>query len=302
MAAALPVLKKVTRTRPIAGRMRVILNVHGGQQGLATVAAGLVERNLRDVRANGSRPPPSIDPGTAAWKDIPTALVDGYMSGRTAAAWYTAELQARGRTARLGFRDGQPAVYEMGPDGWKMVKLFPGDVSYLGGHEGRTDERMVLAIDDDMARPVREVNQAIARHNAQRIKSQGLPPLYKSGVRYETEGSPELWWDAEEILAQGHDDCEGLAAYRAGELMLQGYDARVHTRLVQHPSTEMGGSGKKGGRLFHAVTRIHAGPNGVVQGMNGIPVYDDPSMRLGMPVPPWYQKFAAGMRKKGKEL
>ena len=121
-------------------------------------------------------------------------------------------------------------------------------------------------------------------------------------MKYKTEGSPELWWDAEEILAHGHDDCEGLAAYRAGELINRGYDARVYTRLVKMPDSARGGSGKKGGRQFHAVTAVY-GPDGrIKRDANGVQMIDDPSARTGMPRPEWYVDFARSMRAKGKDL
>lgn len=297
---------------PNSGRMRVVLNIHGGQQGLADVIDGLVDRNARAVE-QGLAPAFSeeavenrggIDPAAKAWRDAPAAAKDRYLSGRSAAAWYAGTLRAQGERVRLGFRSGQPAVYALGDGRATLLRVFEGPgVGDLGVSEGRTDERMLVTIDDDSALPVQEINTAIARHNARRIKSQNLPPLYKSGVRYKTEGSPELWWDAEEILRNGHDDCEGLAAYRAGELINRGYDARVYTRLVQQPSKEMGGSGKKGGRLFHAVTKVYAGPDGApVLAADGTPVYDDPSARLGMPTPAWYLKFAREMRAQGKDL
>lgn len=295
---------------PTTGKMRIILNVHGGQQGLANVMEGLVQRNLRALR-EGTAPPfdqsgVKIDPTAKAWKDAPHALADGYASNKTAAAWVAATLRYRGRRARLGFHSGVPAVYVAEGSGPPVLyQLYGGpEVNYLGPKEGRSDERLILTIDDDQALPVREVNQAIAVHNAMRIKEKGLPPLYKSGVKYKVEGSPELWWDAEEILRNGHDDCEGLAAYRAGELLAKGFDARVYTRLVKHPSKEMGGSGKPGGgRLFHAVTKVYTNPNGEpVLAPDGTPVYDDPSKRLGMPVPEWYQRFADQMRAEGKDL
>lgn len=297
---------------PASGRMRVVLNVHGGQRGLADVIDGLVDRNARAV-ATGAAPAftdealaarGGLDAKAKAWRDAPAIAGDDYVSNRSAAAWYAGTLRAQGSDVRLGFRRGLPTVYDVSGGQPTVLRVFRGpNLSYLGPDEGRADERMLVTIDDNVAEPVREINTAIARHNARRIREKNLPPLYKSGVRYKTEGSPELWWDAEEILAHGHDDCEGLAAYRAGELINRGYDARVYTRLVQQPSKEMGGTGKKGGRLFHAVTKVYAGPDGEpVLGPDGVPVYDDPSSRLGMPVPSWYAEFARQMRAAGKDL
>lgn len=286
-----------------SGRMRVVLNVHGGQRGLASVIEGLVQRNERAIRT-GTAPiydpdEVKLDPSAAAWRDAPLAMRDRYASGRTAAAWYAASMRATGHKAVVGFARGQPAVFGAGG---KLLTTFGGPAIRLGESEGRTDERMVLTIDDDTALPVREVNNAIARHNARRIKLKGLPPLYRSGVKYKTEGSPELWWDAEEILRNGHDDCEGLAAYRAGELINRGYDAQVYTRLVKVPDKAMGGSGQKGGRLFHAVTAVF-GPDGQIKrDRSGTAMVDDPSARLGMPRPSWYVAFAKSMRSQGKDL
>lgn len=288
------------------GRMRVVLNVHGGQQALARVLDGLVDRNVRAIKSGKY---PSLeaaglrtDSDARAWKDIPMAVLEGYVSPGSEAVWYAAELRAQGVPVAMGFRDGKPAVYKLvrgrSP---QLLRSWPDAPTVrLPEKEGRTDERMVVAIDDDKALAVREINQAIARHNALRIKQKRLPPLYNSGVVYKPEGSPELWWDAEEILRRGHDDCEGLAAYRAGELIAgiadhRSWPAQVWTRLVKTPSKEMGGSGK-GGRLFHAIVRI---PDGAGPGKAA---YDDPSVRLGMKVPQWYREFAAETRAAGREL
>lgn len=43
------------------------------------------------------------------------------------------------------------------------------------------------------------------------------PNLYASGVEYDREGMPEVWLDIPAILAQGYDDCEGLACWLAAE-------------------------------------------------------------------------------------
>lgn len=274
--------------------MRVVLNVHGGQQALADVIEGLVQRNERALRTGAARrltdaDLETIDPKAAAWRDAVVAQHDDYLSGRSAAAWYAATSRVSGVPAVVGFLRGRPAVF--GADG-EALRVFGGPTVDLPETEGRTDERMLIAIDDDRALPVREVNNAIARHNARQIRERGLPRLYGGGVRYKTEGSPELWWDAQEIVNNGFDDCEGLSAYRAGELLNDGVDAEVYTRLVQKPDTGMGGTGK--GRLFHAVTRARL-PDGRV-------VVDDPSRRLGMPAPPWYLEWAKAQRAAGRGL
>jgi hypothetical protein len=52
-----------------------------------------------------------------------------------------------------------------------------------------------------------------------------LPPLYTSGVVYrEEEPGHEDWLDVPAVLKQGYADCEDLAAYRAAELIVAGFD------------------------------------------------------------------------------
>src|SRR5688500_19684237 len=58
-----------------------------------------------------------------------------------------------------------------------------------------------------------------------------LPLLYDAGVVYRRE-LDETWCDFLNMLAQGHEDCDGLAAARAGELLARGWAAdRKSTRL-----------------------------------------------------------------------
>lgn len=298
------------------GRMPVILTVHGGSHALADVMQGLVERNERSIRS-GVVPFASAvqlpTDGDQKWRDAVTAMGDGVASAGTVAAWRAAEERVKGRDARVALVSGIPAVALMNRE--SLVGLIPpapgaspvtvaGFESYVGalaaqGEQrayrddfGPVQEQMLLTLDDGYALPVREVNTAIARHNALRIKALGLPKLYSSGVVYKTEGSPELWWDAEEILRNGHDDCEGLAAYRAGELMLEGHDAIVDTRFIQAPDRE--------GRLFHAVTRVRTPDPRAPLGFRD--EYDDPSARLGMPIPTWYREYCARRRAEGLRL
>jgi hypothetical protein len=52
-----------------------------------------------------------------------------------------------------------------------------------------------------------------------------IPPIYASGVVYREEApGHEDWLDVPAILRQGHADCEDLAAWRAAELRVAGYD------------------------------------------------------------------------------
>ncbi len=222
------------------GRMPVILTVHGGSSALADVMEGLVERNVRAIKT-GTVPFASAvrlpNTGDRTWLDAPTALADGIGSAGTMAAWRAAEERVKAESlavsgirsphARIALVNGVPAAVLVDESG--RVRVIPP----VGGtaqpmsvgafspaqfglrnearnyeiDEGPVQEQMLLTLDDDYALPVREINTAIARHNAHRIKKKGLPLLYESGVVYKTEGTPELWWDAEEILRNGHDDC-----------------------------------------------------------------------------------------------
>ena len=279
--------------KPHPARMRVVLNVHGGQEGLADVMEGLVLRNMRSIRSGaiGRAPNRATDNKDGIWRDAVSARRENLVSPATLAAWKAAEQRVHegDSAARVCFEDGRPAYVTGAGDVVGFVRSPSVGVAH---DHGRSNEFMVLAIDDDSAYAVRDVNTAIAKHNARRMRSQDLPLLYESGVRYQTEGSPELWWDAEEILSHGHDDCEGLAAYRAGELINAGHEAEVYTRLINGPASTMGGGPRS--RLFHAVTRVR-NPNGSL-------VYDDPSMVLGMPTPTWYMDYAAKRRAKGLPL
>ena len=288
------------------GRMRVIMTVHGGAQGLMDCMEGLVQRNERSIR---ERVIPLVqNAGLVAtpfpiWRDGVTSLADHVASTGTIAAWRAAELRAQNKPARVAMIGGIPNVVFVDRNEQPIQVASLGVVvngtgmqSRAQGSEGRNTEHLLLTLDDNYALPVCEINTAVARHNAKRIRQKNLPKLYTSGIVYETEGSPELWWDAEEELLQGHDDCEGLAAYRAGELINQGLDADVYCRFIQGPAKSMGGSGS--GRLFHAVTRVR-----IPQKDGSIATFvDDPSVRLGMPVPKWYADQARTKRAKGLDI
>jgi hypothetical protein len=117
-------------------------------------------------------------------------------------------------------------------------------------------------------------------------KKPGLPGLYESGVRYYRE-TEETWSDFVNLLAQGWEDCDALAAARTGELKARGwralrpgddgyaearrrklrtFEARVFLRTRRRP-------GKPG--LYHCLVKYRLGPDRKW-------FYDDPSARLGM--------------------
>lgn len=111
-----------------------------------------------------------------------------------------------------------------------------------------------------------------------------LPLLYDSGVYYQNE-ERETWCCYLSMLAQGHEDCDGLSAARAGELMARGaralrpgdggYKAARRRGLKSIPAevymTTRVPEGRTG--LYHCVVKYKVG---------GRIYRDDPSARLGM--------------------
>lgn len=97
------------------------------------------------------------------------------------------------------------------------------------------------------------------------LATQKLPPLYRSGVRYEQEPlrdgkRQERWLTPDQVYAQRWGDCEDLAAWRAAELRQRGIPARAVAI-------------RTGAKKFHAVVRW---PDGSIE---------DPSRLLGMGKP-----------------
>ena len=293
------------------GVMRVRLAIHGGENALTQVMAGLVDRNARAIREGSLPRSPEQVRGQLAysraphWLDGPSALREKRATAGTLAAWAAAGLIVEGRApdAVVSYVEGVPVVLS-GLGGTVLVDPSvafgrrlgdaPGAVGAIPGDpdRGRIVESIILLIDDPSGTPVREIGTRIAQHNARRIKFFGLPDIYSSGVVYKTEGSPEQWWDAEEILCAGQDDCEGLSAYVAGWHISRGRPAEVWTRLVEGPATTMGGGPRR--RLFHAVARVQL-PDGSWH-------VDDPSARLGMAVPKWYLQAAKKARAKRVDI
>ena len=125
----------------------------------------------------------------------------------------------------------------------------------------------------------------LARVNARILQENpGLPGLYQARVVYKRE-TTETWSDYINLLAQGWEDCDSLAAARAGEILARGSKAlssgdggykeakrlrlrriraEVFLRTRSHPD-EPG--------LYHCLVRYRVG---------GRWYFDDPSARLGM--------------------
>lgn len=126
----------------------------------------------------------------------------------------------------------------------------------------------------------------LAHENARILRGRpDLPGLYASGVRYKREPD-EIWCDYLTLLAMGHEDCDGLAAARAGELLARGGTALSPTdggyargrRLRSIPAEVLllTRSGQLEPGQYHCIVRYRIGRRWY---------RDDPSLRLGMPGP-----------------
>ena len=125
----------------------------------------------------------------------------------------------------------------------------------------------------------------LARCNARLIRERpDLPRLYEAGVRYERE-KVETWCDYVQLLAQRWEDCDGLAAARAGELLAVGHRAlapgdpgyklaktlglwSIKAEVALTTKVRPGEHG-----LYHCVVHYRVGREWF---------WDDPSARLGM--------------------
>lgn len=139
-----------------------------------------------------------------------------------------------------------------------------------------------LAFDEQAA--VRLLNW-LAEENARILAAKpSLPLLYDSGVVYRREAT-EIWGDVLNTMLQGHEDCDALAAWRAGEIIARGWralrpgdagyrvaqrDRPAHVRAEVMLTTRTP-SGTPG--LYHCIVRYRLG---------GRWFKDDPSARLGM--------------------
>ncbi len=125
----------------------------------------------------------------------------------------------------------------------------------------------------------------LAQENAIIVRAQPeLPLLYDSGVVYRRE-LDETWCDYLNMLAQGHEDCDGLAAARAGELLARGANA-LRPGEEGHAEARRAGlatipaevmlttrSRPDAPGLYHCIVRYRVGRTWF---------RDDPSARLGM--------------------
>lgn len=143
---------------------------------------------------------------------------------------------------------------------------------------------IVLAIGFDEQRILRLLNWLARENEILHRENPQLPLLYESGVRYQRE-SHEHFSDVKNMYLQGWEDCDALAAGRAGELMARGWEAlrpgeagyeraqrlrptRIPAEVYLRTRVPVGQTG-----LYHCVVRYRVGSTWY---------YDDPSARLGM--------------------
>lgn len=125
----------------------------------------------------------------------------------------------------------------------------------------------------------------LAHENARLFREYpDLPGVYESGVEYRREAQ-EDWADWWHVLQQGWDDCDALAAARAGELLARGWraiprgysswglaqrlrPASIHAEVEVRTEVPLGSTG-----LYHCIVRYRVGDRWF---------WDDPSARLGM--------------------
>ena len=125
----------------------------------------------------------------------------------------------------------------------------------------------------------------LAGENARILRARpDLPLLYDTAVVYRRERD-ETWCDVLNTILHGKEDCDGLSAYRAGELIARGWralrpgDEGYEQAVLSKPETiaaevflrtrvPVGGAG-----TYHCVVRYP---------VDGVWYSDDPSARLGM--------------------
>lgn len=125
----------------------------------------------------------------------------------------------------------------------------------------------------------------LAGENARTLRQRpDLPLLYDSGVVYRREDD-ELWRDINHVFASGSEDCDSLAAARAGELIARGWRALTpgeggfeqarRARLESIPAQVFlrTRSPRERPGLYHCLVRYQ---------VDSQEYRDDPSARLGM--------------------
>lgn len=235
------------------------------------------------------------------WLDVPAALRQGHAAAEDLTAWRAAELRASGV-------DAEPVVgHEWIAGVWRLrfgVRHPDGRIEdpavVVGGRaaQGASSAygnaplfRLSLPDTEDDAHfaPLQISLEGLAQIDEWQIRrslrqaelgrsNTVIPPLYASGIVYREEApGREDWLDVGAMLRQGHADCEDLAAYRAAELRVAGFDVEPVIKYQWIPREVMLAQGYPANKLpGRGVWMVHCcvrWPDGTVE---------DPSKILGM--------------------
>ncbi len=143
---------------------------------------------------------------------------------------------------------------------------------------------IILRVEWDEVEILRILN-LLARRNARWLRQNAAAPmLYDSGIIYRPE-AVETFRDVPGVLQAGEEDCDSLAAWRAGELLARGgaalepgdpgWRAARNARTIRAEVllTTRAPEGVRGA-MYHAITRYQVGGRRWYE--------DDPSAKLGM--------------------
>ena len=252
--------------------MLIRLDIQGAPSAVEGLAEWLVRENRLQLEGASARLRENLrnfaenDTRSWWWSDFSGVQATGQVSRFTRAALLVALDRLDGRSSRI-------ALVGNGP--WTVLV---GDRTF--GRLERISPPLRVQIDAGEKQSVRLLNW-LAWWNEGVLRSlPGLPLLYKSGARYARE-SEETWSDVFNLHLQGWEDCDALAAARAGELRARGwralgrddpgYAVAREADLRTIPADVV--LRTRNGTLYHCICRYRVGSE---------TYYDDPSARLGM--------------------
>lgn len=217
-----------------------------------------VRENLRQMEVNDDR--------TWWWSDLAGLGATGKISRWSLATVQVALDRMEGRKSQLILEGEGPWELRAGNSYYgTLLRITPPIRIYLAAGEEQS---------------VRLLNWLVW-WNAGVLRSlPHLPLLYQSGVYYQREAE-ETWSDVLNLYLQGWEDCDALAAARAGELRARGWRAlaaddpgfaEARARNLSSISADVV-LRTRNNQLYHCICRYRVGSQ---------TYYDDPSARLGM--------------------
>ena len=126
---------------------------------------------------------------------------------------------------------------------------------------------------------LQDAMDATTRISVEQIKRYGLPPLALAGVVYERERrrhplpGVERFQTALDAYSLGHADCDGLAPYRAAELIVRGIPARA--RVVESAGVGYHVVVTRPGRIVGGPRLVLEDPSAELGMLDGVGQYDD---------------------------